>query len=99
MLLGIGAEAQQLSHATVQIAERVGIKKLLLEAQLISFSVPTRTTAEVAHAVQCQNRGFVKGRREKCGSCMRVVVFHQHQAAGGEARAQSQMQGALLSSW
>ncbi len=76
MLVGVGLEAEQLRHAAVEIAQRVGVGKLFLQSERDRVGSPARAAAEIARAVEREHGGFVERRREVGRGGVGRVMLH-----------------------
>ena len=88
VLVHVGVEAQQLGDAAVEIAEGIGGILFVFERHARAAGLPARAAAEVAAAVEREDRGFLEWRGVVGRGGMRQVVLQHHDAALGEARAQ-----------
>ena len=92
VLVHIGVEAQQFGDAAVEIAERIGGVLLVFERHARAARLPARAAAEVAAAVEREDRGFFERRGVVGRGGVRQVVIEHHDAALGEARAQLEVE-------
>src|ERR1017187_10288307 len=60
VLIFVGFEAQQFGDAAVEVAERIRRVLLVLERHVRAVRLPARSAAEIAAAVERQNRSLVE---------------------------------------
>ena len=75
VFVGVGLEADEARDAAVQVSERVGVINFALDIQMGSVGLPERSAAEVAHAVERENRCLVEGRGVIRGRSVSAVVL------------------------
>jgi hypothetical protein len=92
VLVFAGRKSQQFGDAPVEIAERIGRVLLVIESHQRALGQPARAAAEIAAAVECQHGCMVEGRRIIRRRGVRAVMFHQHDPALRELRAQLQQE-------
>src|SRR5579871_1638577 len=95
VLIAVGIETEQLGDAAVEIAERVRVILLLIERHVRTAGVPDGATAEIAGAIESEDRRLLKRRRIVGRGGVRQVVLDDRDAAIGKAGAELEMEAGL----